>query len=285
MKEKLILVVDDSRDIVSMIAREIKSRNGNYRVINAGNGEMGVEVAQSEQPDIIIMDWDMPVMNGIRATRTLKNLEATHDIPVIIATGQMTSPENLQMALEAGAFDYIKKPIDFIELNARLNATLRVRDQNQAIQELLKNEIELKNRKLSTTSMLIVEKNALLQEFDQELQKLKSNEADGEELLPQIKRLEKRIKNHLETDNSWDTFKIHFDEVHPDFFKSLGKIGSDISHKDLKICAYLRMGMDNKQIAQLLNITPESMRTSLYRLKKKLNLQEEGSIRDHIVKM
>lgn len=263
-----------------MIAAELKTKNPHYRVINASNGEMGVEVAKSQQPDVIIMDWDMPVMNGIEATRRLRNENATHQIPIVMATGQMTSPEDLRIALEAGATDYVRKPIDFVELAARINTALRLREQNQAIQDLLQSDLDLKSRKLSTTSMLIVEKNDLMQTFFHDLSELedsiKDRKSDG---LGELKELKRRISNHLEVDNSWETFKLHFDEVNPNFFEEIQKLAPDLSHKDLKLCAYVKLGMDNKQIARLLNITPASTRTSLTRLKKKLGLDLEEGLR------
>ncbi|MEL6535191.1 MAG: DNA-binding response regulator [Bacteroidota bacterium] len=277
---KTILVVDDQKEVVRMIAAELKTKNPHYRVINASNGEMGVEVAKSQQPDVIIMDWDMPVMNGIEATRRLRNENATHQIPIVMATGQMTSPEDLRIALEAGATDYVRKPIDFVELAARINTALRLREQNQAIQDLLQSDLDLKSRKLSTTSMLIVEKNDLMQTFFHDLSELedsiKDRKSDG---LGELKELKRRISNHLEVDNSWETFKLHFDEVNPNFFEEIQKLAPDLSHKDLKLCAYVKLGMDNKQIARLLNITPASTRTSLTRLKKKLGLDLEEGLR------
>jgi CheY-like chemotaxis protein len=70
---KTILIVDDNRDIIRTIAEELKTHNHNFTVINANNGLNGVRVAREELPDLILMDWDMPIMNGLEAIRTLKN--------------------------------------------------------------------------------------------------------------------------------------------------------------------------------------------------------------------
>ena len=144
MQKKTILVIDDNREVVRFIAKNFKEYRPHYSVINAVNGKIGCQVAAQQQPDLIIMDWEMPEMNGIEATRKLKQMEETHNIPIVIATGVMTTSEDLQIALEAGAIDYVRKPIDFIELLARINTALRITEQNEKIRELLKNEIELK---------------------------------------------------------------------------------------------------------------------------------------------
>ncbi len=284
MKKK-ILVVDDHVDIVRMVINHLSEKD-KFIILNANNGELACQIAVDKQPDLIIMDWDMPVMSGVEATRQLKNQEETYDIPVIISTGRMTSSNDLKVALEAGAVDYIRKPIDFVELDARVNTAIRIKEQTEAIKNLLQQEIELKNRKLSTASMLIVEKNGLLQEFSTELLKIEAEVNNGSKGVPgHLKSLRKRVNNHLDIDASWETFRLHFDEVHPNFFNALTGKFPTLSHKDLKLSAYVKMGLDNKQIAQLLNITPSSTRTALTRLKQKMGLNEEQSLRAMIAEL
>ncbi|MEO9482541.1 MAG: response regulator [Ekhidna sp.] len=289
MENKSILIADDSPDIVRLIVGELNRSKDPWKIYRAGNGKEAFEVAKLETPDLILMDWDMPEMNGLESTRKIRKHENTSDIPVIMATGEMTSSENLQIALEAGAWDYIRKPIDFVELKARINSALRLREQQSEIKRLLSNEIDLKNRKLSTTSMLIVEKNGIIQKFHEDLEDLAKplrvrNRSENEvQLFNQILSIQKRIHHHLEADDSWSTFKMHFEEVHPDFFRALSEMGKDISHKDMKLCAYLKLGMDTKEIARLLNVTAASIRTAMYRLKKRLNVNEEDSLRDFLV--
>ncbi len=284
MRERKLLIVDDEQEVIRGIAEQIKVKMPHFRIINAGNGKMGIEVATKTQPDLILMDWEMPEMNGIEAIRKLKNQAETHDIPVIMATGRMTTSEDLQIALDSGAVDYVRKPIDFVELTARMNTALRIAEQRESIKELLQSEIDLKNRKLSATSMLIVEKNGLMQEFRGSLEELQIYVPDeAEEANKLLKVLQKRIGTHLDLDDSWETFKIHFEEVHPSFFEKVHATAQDLTHKDLKLCAYVKLGMDNKQIARLLNISPGSARTALSRLKKKLNIDQEVDLREAIV--
>ncbi|MGB0522673.1 MAG: response regulator [Flammeovirgaceae bacterium] len=287
MQQKKVLLVDDQAEIIQLVGRKLSEYPERYEVINAWNGQIAYEIAHEELPDLIVMDWEMPILDGIAATRKLKESETTFEIPIIIATGHRISPEDLQVALEAGAVDYIRKPIEFTELLARINTALRIREQHEAIKTLLNNEIELKNRQLSSTSMLIVEKNNLLQNFHTDLTSLEGLTSSEQQALRKLlKSMKKRITNHIEIDNSWDTFKIHFEEVHPHFFATLRtRYGHEISEKDIKLCAYIKIGLDNKQISRLLNITPASTSTALFRLKKKLNLPEEVSIRDAVLEL
>jgi len=115
-----ILVVDDDRFVHMFIENAIETENHEYKIISAYNGQEGCDVAFSEELDLIIMDWEMPVMNGIEAMEILKGDPKTSDIPVII----ITSSGNLQTAFDAGAIDFIRKPIDQIELLVRVKSTL-----------------------------------------------------------------------------------------------------------------------------------------------------------------
>ena len=119
-----ILVVDDDPLNMEMISIILKQKS--YNFLYASNGDEGVSIARKQLPDAIIMDWEMPGLNGLDAVKLLKKESLTKDIPVIIATGKMTSPDDLARALDAGAIDYVRKPIVATELNARLNSALEL---------------------------------------------------------------------------------------------------------------------------------------------------------------
>lgn len=115
-----ILVVDDDRFVHMFIETAIETELHDYRIISAYNGKEACDIAISQEIDLIIMDWEMPVMNGIQALEQLKSDPSTSDIPVII----ITSSGNLQTAFDAGAIDFIRKPIDQVELLVRVKSTL-----------------------------------------------------------------------------------------------------------------------------------------------------------------
>ena len=106
------------------------------------------------------MDWEMPVMNGIQTLQHLKKDSLTMDIPVIMTTGSMTSVTDLQLALEAGAVDYLRKPVEVVELIARVNAALRL---TKAYQTIKKNNERLQevNVRLSNSEFQLKESNQI----------------------------------------------------------------------------------------------------------------------------
>jgi CheY-like chemotaxis protein len=86
MTSKKVLVVDDEIHIVHVVA--IKLRNNGYEVVTADNGAEAFEVARSEKPDIIVTDYQMPVMTGLELVRKLRQIPQTKDIPVILLTAR-----------------------------------------------------------------------------------------------------------------------------------------------------------------------------------------------------
>ncbi len=145
MKLHKILVVDDEIDNIKSIVHSLVESKEPYTLYQALNGELAFKIAISEQPDLIITDWEMPGLNGIDLIKKLKQHELTSEIPVVICTGVMTNSENLYTALMSGAVDYIRKPIDNIELIARVKSMLEIFDSRKALKEKL-NEIKGENK-------------------------------------------------------------------------------------------------------------------------------------------
>ena len=127
MKTYKILIVDDMIENISVISSALESAEGDiYNLYQSANAETAFIIAEKRQPDLIITDWDMPGTNGIALIKNLKGNKNTKAIPVIMATGIMLSPTDLKEALEAGAVDYIRKPVDKIELLARVRSVLEL---------------------------------------------------------------------------------------------------------------------------------------------------------------
>lgn len=120
--QPLILVVEDN-EVNRELLREILE-DENYRVIEAENGKEGVELAKKKIPDLVLMDVEMPVMNGLEATKAIIEHPETSRIPVIVLTG-LNDMEDRIKAFEFGAMDYVNKPFDMHELLAHVRSYLR----------------------------------------------------------------------------------------------------------------------------------------------------------------
>lgn len=104
-----------------MLSRRLQRRG--YEVIIAVDGQEGLAMAQSESPDLILMDMSLPLIDGWEATRTLKGAVETKDIPVIALTAHAMSTDR-DKALEAGCDDYDTKPIDLSRLLGKIEALI-----------------------------------------------------------------------------------------------------------------------------------------------------------------
>ncbi len=115
-----ILIADDSKLIVSLITSLLKSLNENTEVISAFDGNEAVEKAEKNIPELILLDWQMPNLDGIEALKKLKSSNNTKNIPVVM----LTATENTSEALLLGAMDCIKKPFQKEEFFTKMNQIL-----------------------------------------------------------------------------------------------------------------------------------------------------------------
>ena len=119
MPIRKIMVVDDS-PTERLSLQELLTRNG-YQVITAEGGEEAGTRSKTELPDLILIDFVMPCMNGYQATRTISRSETTREIPIIMCTSKGQETDKI-WGMRQGAFAYLVKPVDHEELLARIRA-------------------------------------------------------------------------------------------------------------------------------------------------------------------
>jgi two-component system chemotaxis response regulator CheY len=112
------LVVDDSR-VVRKVARRILEANG-FVVVEAGDGQAALDACRAELPNFILLDWNMPIMDGITFLRALRG-EFGPDNPTVIFCTTENDMDHIEMAISSGAQEYIMKPFDEEILMGKLN--------------------------------------------------------------------------------------------------------------------------------------------------------------------
>ena len=117
-----ILVVDDNIDMLDTLEHLFGFYE--FEVLRAENGKVGLEIAEKEQPGIILLDALMPVMDGFEACEKLKQNPKTKEIPVIFLSANFTGQEHRKKGLELGADDYMLKPFNAKELISKINLLL-----------------------------------------------------------------------------------------------------------------------------------------------------------------
>lgn len=122
MAKKKILVVDDEPHIVELVRFNLEASG--FKVIEAMDGQKAIELAQSENPDLILLDLMLPGTDGLEVCRFLRQQKSTREIPIIMLTAKSEEIDKV-LGLEIGADDYITKPFSPRELVARIKAVLR----------------------------------------------------------------------------------------------------------------------------------------------------------------
>lgn len=149
MSNSKILLVDDEPLNLRLYDKMLKDFD--FRIITAANGQECIERVREHSPDLILLDWNMPVMDGIDTLQVLKKDEATKDIPVLMITGVMTASKDLAFAMSVGAIDFLKKPFDKLELNARVRNVLLLSD---TLKTLKAQYHDLENKNIFITSLI-----------------------------------------------------------------------------------------------------------------------------------
>lgn len=125
-----VLVVDDMAANRSVLCRQLELNN--YHAISVDSGEAALNLLTRTRPDIVLLDYMMPNMNGIEVLRHLRANPAMADLPVIMVTARAENEATIE-ALEAGADDYVTKPIDFAVLRARIDTQLQKQGHASAL--------------------------------------------------------------------------------------------------------------------------------------------------------
>ncbi|NOQ28041.1 MAG: response regulator [Bacteroidales bacterium] len=266
-----ILIVDDLVDNLKLMVSIFEKYQPYYELFQTSNSVNALEIAIKTMPDLIITDWKMPEMDGIELIKQLKDETITSNIPILIVTGVMHSSNDLHTALEEGAVDFVRKPLDPIELIARVNSAINTSKN-------YKKRIEAKNRELAENALFLVKNREFIAELTKKIKFLKDHLKGEENQVEDIMNELINLVNSKTSDDSLQRFNIAFYSVHEYFNKNLIAKYSNLTNNDLKLCAFLRLGMSTKDIASILYQTNDSVKVSRSRLRKKLGLEQSQNL-------
>ena len=179
------------------------------------------------------------------------------------------------LVLSSGIIIFLRRinSRDKLLMQAREALVNAEKEQQHMREQYLQNEIGFKESQLSAMALQILQRNELMQELKQRLEE--------EERLqdPVFKKIISKGLNH---EKEWSDFNAYFESINQNFYSRLKQAFPDISANDLKICALIKLNLSSKEMAGILNISPDSVKTARYRLRKKLSLQTEDSLSDFI---
>jgi CheY-like chemotaxis protein len=123
-----VLLVEDNEMNRDMLSRRLTRRG--FEIILAQDGLTAIQMAKAEQPDVILLDMDLPVLDGWEAARRIRKDESVRRIPIVALTAHAMSGDR-ERALEAGCDDYETKPIDLDSLLGKMNALMEARGRRR----------------------------------------------------------------------------------------------------------------------------------------------------------
>jgi response regulator RpfG family c-di-GMP phosphodiesterase len=220
----------------------------------------------------------------------LKASEETKSIPVIMVTGTHGETEKLKEALDAGAIDFVSKPYNAVELIARINSQLRhvetfrrLLEQQEIINQqekdltdkekkLLEQDLDHYQKQLTMQTINMVQNSEFLHSVLSDLKTIfPFTTSEGKSVLNSI---EFRI-NDKSNDHIWKEFEFCFEKVYHDFYKKLNEKLPEISQREQRLCAFLKLNMSTKEIAAITFQTPNSIDVAKHRLRKKTGIEND----------
>ncbi len=268
-----ILIVDDHPENIQLLSKMLESAFPEIRLYQATEVNTALGLTNRISFDLIISDWDMPGKTGIDLVVSVKGDPANRHIPIIIVTAIMLTAHDLEVALEAGAHDYIRNPVDPLELKARVHAAL-------TLSKCHLEEIREKNVQLMEKTLIHVRNNEFDIKMSRDLTRLLSlcreNKELSEALKSKVDELEQKVR-----EDSWKNFEVAFLSIHTSFIKNLLGKYPDLTKGELRLCILLKLGMNTKDIASMLYLSPDSLKVSRSRLRGKLGMNEEDSF--HVI--
>ncbi|MEL6534845.1 MAG: tetratricopeptide repeat protein [Bacteroidota bacterium] len=144
----------------------------------------------------------------------------------------------------------------------------------------LQRELDYKNRELTAYTLNFAQKNQLIEDLREQLTQLKPSDANQQK---QVKQLRSMVNNTRNVDRDWEDFRLHFENVHPHFFRQLKAAHPDLSNGEQKLCSLIRLNLSMKETAAILGISPNSVKTARYRLRNKLKLETQDNLMDYLM--
>ena len=288
---KQILIIDDEPDAIAVL--ELLLEKIGYIICSTLDPCNIIETLKNSPVELIMLDWQMPEIDGIDVLKQIRSYSEFADIPVIIVTGVYMNSSDLKLALDIGATDYLRKPIDKIELEARVANSLRSVDCNKkkidmALElknkqlehvktkaNLLQYEVEKKEREMMAAAINIIQNKQLITS-------LKSDFFDSRikfdflqhKLLKQIFNKYDNMANSL----NWELFEKRFIELNSNFFTNLTNEHPTLTWGELRLCALFKIGFSLKEVSALNYSNYDAVRKAVYRIRKKMEISEKTDI-------
>jgi len=236
-----------------------------------------LEISESEQKDVL-----EKLSNNDQASFSwdLADKHQTHQVK-ILKLGSIAS--------EGYGYLFVMQNITELKEKQRL----RIQEVEASINDLQENvylnglekkqlttSLEIKNKEIVSRMMQITEQNS---EIEAILENLRSVYRESNSTIKlKLSKIIGRLNNTLDIEDAWLTFNTYFKEIHPSFLCELNKVGSELTDNEVRYCTFIKLGLRNKEVADMLNVSTKTVEVTRYRIKKKLSLTKEINLNDYI---
>ena len=149
-------------------------------------------------------------------------------------------------------------------------------ERNRMLRDEMQQKMHYQSKQLTTHALNMLQKNKLLQSLQDDIDRI--GQKAKEEVKPELRSLNQKIKIHLKGEKDWDLFKMYFEQINKEFFSQLKAINPNLTSNDLRLLALIKLNMNIKEVASVLNLSPDSVKNARYRLRKKLNLNPQDDL-------
>lgn len=242
--------------------------------------------------------FQVKAMNSFGAETEIKSFHFTIKPPFLRSKVAYIAYSVLLTLILLGNFYYIRKRILKTRLREKLRHEKRLAQREKMFKEQsalsekeimhlrnesLRNEMKFKNKELANATLHLIQKNKTLTYLKEDLTKLIKNIPSDSPEKQNVNNLLKKINKDLKNEKGLELFNSYFDDVHQDFIARLKDKYPDLTPKELRLCAYLKMNISTKEIAPLMNISVRGVEISRYRLRKKLQLDHTTNLTDFLI--
>ena len=243
-------------------------------------------------------EFQIKAINSFGAETEIVGFQFTIKPPLLRSKGAYIAYIIVLVLIVFGNFYFLRKRIIKARMREKLKHEKRLAQKEKLFKEQtalsekeimhlrnesLRNEMKFKNKELANATLHLIQKNKTLTYLREDLTKLLKTIPDDRLEKHNVNSLLKKINRDLRNEKSWELFNSYFDEVHQDFITRLKEQYDDLTPKELRLCAYLRMNISTKEIAPLMNISIRGVEISRYRLRKKLKLDHNINLIDFLI--
>jgi len=290
MEKEKILIVDDEIAHAEFAAAILK--NEGYELFFSDNGKKTLKLLEKNVYDLLLLDIQMPGLSGMEVCREIRNKHIS--TPVIFLTGK-TGTQIIAECFLIGAQDYLVKPFAAEELLARVKSQLKLKQFSDNLQGIvdertkeLKDTIETLKieiaRRIEAESLLVSKNNALQEILNYlEDEKKKANDKILKNIetliIAPLNNLKKNIEQNCARDKLLDCVNYlteNLEKIKNPGYDSIADIKTNLSHQEYEICRLINDGLRNKEIADKLNLSEETVKWHRKKICKKLNISDTG---------